>query len=37
MVIFRAIGDIIESEEILFNYDGTGDLQDFREQLPFIH
>jgi SET domain-containing protein len=36
MMIFRAARDIRKDEELLFNYNGSGGLSEFRDRYPFI-
>ena len=35
-MIFRAARDIRKDEELLFNYNGSGGLSEFRDRYPFI-
>lgn len=36
VLLFRAIRDIRAGEELLFNYNGAGDLDEFKDRYPFI-
>ena len=36
VIVFHALKDIQKGEELLFNYNGEGELSDFREKFPFI-
>lgn len=36
VLVFRALRQIENGEELLFNYNGAGELNDFKEKYPFI-
>lgn len=35
-IVFHALRDIQEGEELYFNYNGGGEFQDHRDRFPFI-
>lgn len=36
VIVFHATKDIQKGEELLFNYNGEGELSEFKEKFPFI-
>jgi SET domain-containing protein len=36
VILFYALRDIHEHEELFFNYNGQGSLSEFRDKYPFI-
>lgn len=36
VIVFHATRDIQKDEELYFNYNGEGELSEFKEKFPFI-